>query len=494
MHSISNFQNRHILSFSVPPSFHTDLSKDFSELSRIHFYLGHSPIDFLVKAVESASAEDIIKGKIQIYFATKEIQEFLYKTAHIDIDSNNSLDTSLFFQKTFDNTLQHTLEVLNNCYKNPTEKSNLEIIEIVLGLTQEIIFLDKELVKININCNISENIEDIKTQYEKIYNLKSHYENIIPLKEFDDYKKDAEISVINQLKTHYEFNYSELAKQVYFSTDDWMPTLNYLIKEREKINQPGYVFDVNESKELKDNFLKQFKSFNQLLNNGVVNYINSFSASISQEIFYNSEKLKVSPKTYFDQELRHYKKNLESPYGNKKDDEKRIKDLESTKEEFIQKKTNDILIYEKKLKILHRQEKTISQSFNKIKANLFGMQTKDTISFEGDITKGFVVGTFSNSEKILLVHKDNFVSEAEAVYAMVLTKEKYQDLVQKNQLVFNEYLRESEFSVASNFWSYGQLLQEISEPSIQKYFLGQEFDLIDNTVLEINNNKKKLKI
>ena len=90
------------------------------------------------------------------------------------------------------------------------------------------------------------------------------------------------------------------------------------------------------------------------------------------------------------------------------------------------------------------------------------MQTKDTISFEGDITKGFVVGTFSNSEKILLVHKDNFVSEAEAVYAMVLTKEKYQDLVQKNQLVFNEDLRESEFSVASNFWSYGQLLQEMS--------------------------------
>ena len=79
----------------------------------------------------------------------------------------------------------------------------------------------------------------------------------------------------------------------------------------------------------------------------------------------------------------------------------------------------------------------------------------------------------------------------EAVYAMILDKSLYEKIVKENKLTFNEELRKSNFSKASNFWSYGQFLQEISSPSIQEFFLGQEFDLIDKS----NNDKtSKLKM
>ena len=115
------------------------------------------------------------------------------------------------------------------------------------------------------------------------------------------------------------------------------------------------------------------------------------------------------------------------------------------------------------------------------------------MTFEGDINKGFVIGTFSSSDKVLLVHKDKFVDVPEAIYAMVISKEKYEDFVKNNQLEFNENFRNQEFSNASNFWSYGQFLQEISDSSIQKFFLGKEFDLIDNTVLLTKEKETKRK-
>lgn len=494
MYSVTKFQDRHMMAFSVPPYAHADLHKDFQELSRIHFYLGHHPIDFMIKAVEDASLEDIEKGKTQIYFATKEIQEFLSSSwSNIDAFSKNSLDTSLYFQKTFDNTLSHALEVLEYAFKKPTKKNNIDKIEVMLGLTHEVAFLSKQLAKIGIVTN-TDKIAKVETQYAKIYNLKSHYDNLFSLKDFNDYLENAQNSVVSQLKIPYEFNYSEMAKKVYFDMCDWMSTLRFLSDEKEKMNQSDYVFQTDTSQELKDDFLKQIKSFNQILNNGVVNYVHSFSASISKEAFITVQKSQISAQDYFDRAIGYHKEALNRGYSCKDYDQKEIKRLEDTKEDFIATKIDDKAFYEKYLTVLYRQEHNINNAFDKIRANLFNITLKDTVTFEGDINYGFVVGTFSTTDKVLLIHKDSFVNVPEAVYAMIITKEKYDNLVQKEELLFTKDFRESEFSNASNFWSYGQLLQEITDPSIQKFFLGKEFDLIDNTVLNLKDSKKKPKI
>lgn len=493
MYHVSKFEDRHIMAISVPPSAHPDLSDDFMELSRIHFYLGRASIDHMVTAVENASLAEIDKGKIQIYFATKEIQEFLSNSfSSIYSFSEKSLNSELYFQESFDKILKHTVEVLSSSYKKPTKKDNIVAIETMIGLTHEVQFLHDELSKVGVVTSI-DSIEEIKTQFEKIYNLKSHYDNLKPLKLFSDYENDAKNSVIEQLKTPYEFNYSEMAKNIYFNMDDWMPTVRYLSEERNKISEPDYQINTEEVQKLKDHFLKQFKSFNSLLKNGIVNYVHSFSATISKEIFYNVQKSLVSAESYFEREIGYHKKSLDKFYGDKDYHKEKIKNLEAIKEDFIQQKIDDKSFYERYLTILYRQEKNISQTLDKVRANLLNLELKDTVTFEGDINKGFVIGTFSSSDKVLLVHKDKFVDVPEAIYAMVISKEKYEDFVKNNQLEFNEHFRNQEFSNASNFWSYGQFLQEISDSSIQKFFLGKEFDLIDNTVLLTKEKETKRK-
>ncbi len=136
MYHVSKFEDRHIMAISVPPSAHPDLSDDFMELSRIHFYLGRASIDHMVTAVENASLAEIDKGKIQIYFATKEIQEFLSNSfSSIYSFSEKSLNPELSFQESFDKILKHTLEVLSSSYKKPTKKDNIVAIETMIGLT-----------------------------------------------------------------------------------------------------------------------------------------------------------------------------------------------------------------------------------------------------------------------------------------------------------------------------------------------------------------------
>lgn len=496
MYSMTQFEDRYMTAFSVPPSAHPDLPEDFRELSRIHFYFGRYPIDHMIQAVEQSSLEQIDKGKVQLYFATKEIQEFLSGSwSNVDAFSKNSLDTSLYFQKTFDKTFKHALEVLEKAYQKPTKKNNLAIIDTMMGLTHEAQFLSEELAKVGVITD-TKKIEEIKNSYNKIVNLKNHYPSLQDLKSFDDYKENSKNSVIEQLKTPYEFNFSEMSKHIYMNMGDWMPTLRYLLDEREKIGQPNYTFNQQSTQKLKDQFLKQIKSFNSLLKNGVVNYLHSYQAAISHEVFINVQKSLISAQAYFDRETNYHKKHLESKsyYSDKDYHKKELDKLNAIKEEFIQQKIDDKAFFEKYLTLLYRQEKNITSSLDKVRANLLNINLKDTVTFTGDITTGFVIGEFSNTDKVLLVHKDTFVNVPEAVYATILEKNKYQELINSNNLVFNEQFRNSEFSSSSNFWSYGQFLQEISDSSVQKFFLGNEFDLIDKTSLNLNDNKKKPKI
>jgi len=265
------------------------------------------------------------------------------------------------------------------------------------------------------------------------------------------------------------------------------------MEELKKSKEPGFVLNEKDTQELKDLFLTQVKSFNRLLNNGIINFVHSYSAYLSKEAYSYVEKSRVSAQAYFDKEIRYHQEQIKNNYyfNDKPYHQGKINKLLEIKDNFIQTKVDDKTFYDEVLTTIHRQSNSIRLTLDKLSNKLFDKNAKERITFEGDITTGFVIGKFSNSDKVMLIHKDHFVDVPEAVYAMILDKSDYEKLVKNDTLIFNEELRESNFSKASNFWSYGQFLQEISSPNIQEFFLGQEFDLIDKT----NNDKtSKLKM
>jgi len=495
MYSITKFADRQMFACSVPPSANENLSEGFQELSRIHFYLGHAPIDFMIEAVEKASLKDIERGKVQIYFAVKEIEDYLHTSlGDISTSGEDRFNANLYFDKTFNSMLTHTIEVLDSVHKKPTKKNNVEKIEAMLGLTHEVKFFNNYLQEAGINTtNIDNLVKEIGEKYQKVLDIKDHYSNLESLQPFNSYEGSAKTSVLAQLSQPWDFSHTKLAN-IYYNTDSWMYTLHKIRDDQKDIDtNPDYKFNEKESEKLKDDFLKQIKSFNRLFSNGVVNYILSFAAALSKEAFTNTQASKISAQSYFDQEIGYHQKGLKSLYGDSNGyHQKNINKLEENKEEYIKNKNDDKVVYEQYLTILHRQEQLIYQSLDKVKAKVFNTEVKSSLTLTGDINNGFVKGEFNNGD-VLLVHKDTTVEAVEAVeavYAMLFTKEQYNEFLNSNIQKFDiEFKHNAKIKAGSNFWNYGQFLQEMSDSNKQKEYYGQEFDFIDNT--DLKEIKKK---
>jgi hypothetical protein len=492
MYLHTQFADRELFACSVPPSCNDSLEDDFAELSRIHFYLGRTPIDFMIEAVEKTSLKDIEKGKIQIYFAVKEIQDFLsHAFDSVSKFGAESLNPEICFNKTFNNILDETGKVLDSAYKSPTKKHNVERIETMLGLAHEVKFFSETLKDIGLSItDLTDKFKDIEEKYQKILNLKGNYEKLDSLKSFDFYADGAKQSVMEQLSIPYDFNYAKLT-DIYLDQGDWVRTLHHIREEQKDIDtNPDYKFNENASKELKEDFLTQIKSFNRLLKNGVVNYVLSFAAAISKEAAYTVLNSKVSAEDYFAREIGYHKKGLENIYSKKSYHQEHIAELNKNKAKYIKSKVDDKSFYEQVLTILSRQEQNILQSLDKVKNKIFNIQPKEALTFEGNINEGFVIGTFSNEDKIMVIHKDDTVNSPEAIYAKVFTKDSYQDLVKNNLLVFNEDFKQMNCISGANFFSYGQLLQELNSLKEHNDFLTQKVDLIDNAQIPISKKKK----
>lgn len=493
MNYISNFGEKHFMAISLPPIAHPSLPTNFQELSRIHFYLGRSSIDEMVEAVEQSSLEDIERGQIQIYFATKEIQEFLFSTLPELSYDEESLEPSYYFQKSFHMIFKDSLFYLQKIFDSPSKENNIHIIETMMPLIQEIILFNEELQKIEIHIDLSKDLDNIQNLFQKIVSLKDIYPNLQKIQSFDFYQEQAKKSLQEQLDTPYQFNYQELEK-IYKDDDHWIETVHYLSKKILKTEEPNYSFQYAEMQDLKNNFLIQFKSFNQLLKPGIINFIHAFSASISKEIAKYVSLSQKNPEQLFQAKLQLYANLEKKTLLSKSEFKQKIEELKKSKDDFIQKEIENLAYYEKQLIILRRQEKNILDTIEKIQSYQKKLSPqKETIIFEGDISQDFVIGKFSSLNKILLVHKDNFVEQPEAVYAMILDQNTYQNLVEHNQLIFNKEFKKINCISASNFYNYGQFLQEISSPNIQKFFLGQEFELIDKTIISNSQKTKKLK-
>lgn len=493
MYTVSKLgDGRTFSAISVPPHAHESLSDDFKNLSRIHFYLGREPIDAMIKAIAQASPDELIRGRIQLYFAAKEIQDFLQGAkADLSVLGTDRLNKSLYFDMSFNHILEHTQEVLENAYNKPNQPRSSEIAKIMVGLTHEVMYLKECLAKQGLETvDINGGVEKVKIAYDKLYGLRTHYTTFADLPPFESFQSSAVESVKTQLQQPDRFDYSELTR-IYMNDDQWMATRAYLDAENEKLDNGLATVDLKEAAELKDRCTRQFSAFNNLLHNGVVNYVNSYAAEISRQIFMYTQKTMVTPEAYYQREvssLEHFKK---IGLSNKKEHASELEELESRKDAFIKQKIEDKAFFEEHLTVLNRQLSNITQAFDSVRNTMLNIAQKNTITFEGDIKKGFVVGTCNNADKVLLVHKDPFVSTPEAIYAMVVTKDKYQELLASNKLEFTEELREGLFEKASNFWNYGQFLQEISDPYVQNHFLGGEFELVDRT--SIPDAKPKIK-
>jgi hypothetical protein len=495
MYTVSQYEDRHFMACSVPPDANNNLDKDFQELSRIHFYLGHSSVKHMFDAVEKASLEDIERGKVQLIFAAKEVQEFFSSSyGTIDTSSSNKLDPNLYFNKAFKNILEKANECLEEVYKYPTDETNFIKASTMAGLAQEVMVLQTYLNNACVNTDSHKELMlDVKNNYEKIYKLKDSYDALKELKAFDSYKANADKSVLEQLQQPYQFNYSRLS-DMYYDDGHWVRTLQAIREQQKDIDTPEYKFNHHESQRLKDNFVTQMKSFNRLLENGVVNYVFSYAAAISKEIFYTAEKSKVPAQSYFDRDLNYHQEEVKKEYGRSKGyHQQKIDQLLEAKDEIIKNKTDDKTFYENYLTLLNRQEQNIIHTIDKIQQQVLNVKENNTLTFTGDIKSGFVVGQFSSNDKVMLIHKDDAVDVVEAVYAGIMSKQTYESLVNSNELKFEQDWKQDKFENGSNFWSYGQFLQELNNKEIQQSFLGETVDLVDQTMIHDTKQSKRLK-
>lgn len=497
MYVKSNLYDRQMMAFSVPPSSHPDLDKDFAELSRIHFYLGHQPIDFMIKAVEKASPEEIEKGNTQIYFAYKEISQYLESSLPTLYFTENQIysnkEKKSVFDTSFKNILNHTLSILNNAYEKPTYKHNVNMVETMIILTHEVLLLKSQLEKTQtLNESFDEQLIQIKNIYSKLYALKEHYSELQPLKLFEYYEVIAKDSLISQLQTPFSLDFKEINSMD--NVDSWFGILKQLHDQKENMKKEGYLFNTKEANKLKESFLINIKSFNRLLSNGIINYIYAFSTSADRKAYITTYRTQKSPTQMFENEKRMLEKsaNRKGAYNNDFY-KKELKDFINNKEEYIKQKTHEKATDEKLLTLLHRYSSEIYSTLDKVREQLLNTSPKASISFEGDIKNGFVIGTFSDDSKVILIHKDTFVEQPEAVYASVLNKEQYDKLIADNKLVFNKKFRDTVFENSSNFWNYGQFLNEIKDPYVQEFFLGKKYNLLDNSTLPLIEKKTSKK-
>lgn len=493
-----NLGDRKMMAFSVPPSSHPDLDNDFAELSRIHFYLGHQPIDFMIKAVEKASPEDIEKGNTQLYFAYREISQYLESALpSLCVTENNIYsdeEKKSVFDTSFKNVLNHTLSILKNAYEKPTYKHNVNMVETMIILTHEVLILKSELEKTQVlDNNFEEQVTQIKEAYSKLYALREHYSELKSFKPFDDYKINAKDSLISQLQTPFSLDFKEINSMD--NIDSWFDILKQFHDQKENMKKEGYIFNTKEANKLKENFLTNIKSLNRLLSNGIINYIYAFSTSADRKAYITTRKTQISPNQMFEKEKRMLEKsvNRKGAYDNNFY-KKELKELNNNKEEYIKRKTQEKATDEKLLTLLHRYSSEIYSTLDKVREQLLNTSPKASINFEGDIKNGFVVGTFSDDSKVILIHKDTFVEQPEAVYASVLNKEQYDKLISDNKLIFNKEFRDTVFENSSNFWNYGQFLNEIKDPYVQEFFLGKQYNLLDNSTLPIIEKKTSKKI
>lgn len=332
---LDSSHNRGFFSCSIPPSAHENLPEDFKKISRIHFYFGKAPINFMIDAVENATPEQLYIGRPQLAFSVKEVFELISYSHY----SHEKRTLSYFIDKMFKDICSGTEDVIEELLSNPSNKNNAIKFNTMVQLFEEVEIVNQYLSKNNYSYNLLKTQHIINDAFKKVEKLKDVYSNLNDLLSVEQLKEKALLSVKEQLSKDFNFDMKELASiyDVYLVGDSWIRELNFMTKNIEE-KPEGFKGYEEYIKKDQDVYVKNMRSLSMVLSNGIINYVRSFLVSLSMEKHRNQSIINRSCECYYSSRIRDLEFAIKHFYWSRREDEKELKSLKNNKENFLKDK------------------------------------------------------------------------------------------------------------------------------------------------------------
>lgn len=476
---LDSSHNRSFFSCSVPPSAHKKLPENFKEISRIHFYFGKAPIDFMIDAVENATTEHLYLGRPQLAFSVKEVFDFIPYSNYSS--QNKTLD--YFVDKMFKDICKGTEEVIDFLLKSPSDKNNASRLNTMVQLFEELEIVRQYLLK-NESCyiTITTTKEIIENAFKDIQKLKDVYPHLNDILSLEQLRKDAAISVKEQLLKDFSFDMKELSSiyDVYLVGDKWMYELNFMRSKIEK-NPEGYQKEEENLKKDQNVYVKNMRSLSMVLNNGVINYIRSFLVSLSMEKHRNQSIIDRPFECYYYSKISDLEFSIKHFHFNKEESKQELMSLKNNKDKFLKEIMDKKKQTEEELFNCFIMENTLIALLDNMKKDIIGVKKEskqsDDILTVTRTSDNKITAKYKN-KVIYAIHEDDseiFGDMPIAVFSMNTQDfECLSDKTLNNSNLMKELKYKNDSIKFTNFNNMTSFISSLKDEHLQDFFLGNK--------------------
>jgi len=475
---LDSSHNRSFFSCSVPPSAHENLPKDFQEISRIHFYFGNAPIDFMIDAVENATTEQLYIGRPQLAFSVKEVFELISYSHY----SHEKRTLSYFIDKMFKDICSGTEDVIKELLSNPSNKNNAIKFNTMVQLFEEVEVVNQYLSKNNYSYNLLKTQHIINDAFKKVEKLKDVYSNLNDVLSVEQLKEKALLSVKEQLSKDFSFDIKELASiyDVYLVGDSWIRELNFMTKNIEE-KPEGFKEYEDYIKKDQAVYVKNMRSLSMVLSNGIINYIRSFLVSLSMEKHRNQSMINRSCECYYSGKVRELEFAIENFYGSRREYEKELVSLKNNKENFLKEKMKMKKKAEAELFNGYAIEDTLIKFLDNMKQDFIGIK-KESLN-AGNVLRVIkmednkLTGKYKDKVIYAIPEHDTEIKGDMVIAAFSMNTCDFEALstqVLNNPDLLKE-MRSNESSIKfTNFNNMTSFISSLKDESLQEFFLGDK--------------------
>lgn len=481
---LDSSHNRGFFSCSIPPSAHENLPEDFKKISRIHFYFGKAPIDFMIDAVENATPEKLYIGRPQLAFSVKEVFE-LISYSHYSYEKRT---LSYFIDKMFKDICSGTEDVIEALLSNPSNKNNAIKFNTMVQLFEEVEIVNQYLSKNNYSYNLLKTQNIINNAFKKVEKLKDVYSNLNDVLSFEQLKENALLSVKEQLLKDFSFDMKELSSiyDVYLVGDSWIRELNIMTKNIEEKPEgfKGYEEYIKKDQNV---YVKNMRSLSMVLSNGIINYVRSFLVSLSMEKHRNQSMINRSCECYYSSKIRDLEYAIKHFYWRRREDEKELNSLKNNKENFLKDKMKMKKKAEAELFNGYAIEKTLVTFLNNMKQDLIGVK-KESLNSDNilQITKiedNKLTGKYKDKVIYAIPEHDAEIKGDMVIAAFSMNACDFETLsaqVLNNSDLLKE-MRSNESSIKfTNFNNMTSFISSLKDEALQQFFLGDKNIEVEN--------------
>lgn len=481
---LDSSHNRSFFSCSVPPSAHENLPEDFKKISRIHFYFGKAPIDFMIDAVENATPEQLYIGRPQLAFSVKEVFELISYSHY----SHEKRTLSYFIDKMFKDICSGTEDVIEELLSNPSNKNNAIKFNTMVQLFEEVEIVNQYLSKNNYSYNLLKTQHIINDAFKKIEKLKDVYSNLNDVLSVEQLKEKALLSVKEQLLKDFSFDMKELASiyDVYLVGDSWIRELNFMTKNIEE-KPEGFKGYEEYIKKDQDVYVKNMRSLSMVLSNGIINYVRSFLVSLSMEKHRNQSMINRSCECYYSSRIRDLEFAIKHFYWSRKEDEKELNSLKNNKENFLKDKMKMKKKAETELFNCYATEDVLITFLDSMKKEFIGVEKEvmnsDNILRVTKAESNKVTGKYKNKVLYAIPEQDNEISGDMAIAVFSMNADDFESLPEKtlNSSHLMKKLRYKKDDMKfTNFNNMTSFISSLKDESLQEFFLGDKNIEVEN--------------